>query len=77
MYVHLTSGSGIFHHESTLAQSENLKISNFGSFVVKQKNNRCGRRPRTGEAIIIGTRRALSFKTSSILKNRINEEQSP
>jgi integration host factor subunit alpha len=58
--------------KSTLESGENLKISGFGSFVVKQKKDRRGRNPQTGEAMTIEGRRILSFKPSGILKQAIN-----
>ena len=63
--------------KSTLESGENLKIFGFGNFVVKQKADRRGRNPQTGETITIGARRILTFKPSNILKNQINEELSP
>ena len=59
--------------KSTLEQGENLKISGFGNFEVKRKRDRRGRNPQTGETIIIDARRILTFKPSTILKNRINQ----
>lgn len=61
----------------TLESGENLKISGFGNFVVKQKANRRGRNPQTGETIAIKARRILTFKPSGILKDQINKELSP
>jgi len=61
--------------KSTLEQGENLKISGFGSFVVKQKNDRKGRNPQTGETITISSRRIVTFKPSSILREAINGDQ--
>lgn len=58
--------------KDTLAGGENLKISGFGNFTVKQKNDRRGRNPQTGEEITIEARRILSFKPSQILKQNIN-----
>ena len=60
--------------KSTLEQGENLKIAGFGNFMVKQKNNRRGRNPQTGETIIISARSVVTFKPSAIMRNRINEE---
>jgi integration host factor subunit alpha len=57
----------------TLESGENLKISGFGSFVVKQKKDRRGRNPQTGETITIEARRILSFKPSHVLKANINK----
>lgn len=60
--------------KSTLESGEALKISGFGSFIVKQKADRIGRNPQTGEAITIMSRRVLSFKPSNILRQAINGE---
>lgn len=60
--------------KSTLESGENLKISGFGSFIVKQKANRRGRNPQTGETITIEARRILTFKPSGVLKDAINKE---
>jgi integration host factor subunit alpha len=58
--------------KSTLEQGEQLKISGFGNFVVKQKNDRRGRNPQTGETITISSRRIVTFKPSALLKQAIN-----
>ena len=60
--------------KATLESGEHLKISGFGTFEIKQKKDRRGRNPQTGEAIIIEARRILSFKPSSILRTAINQE---
>ncbi|BBA70610.1 integration host factor subunit alpha [Geobacter sulfurreducens] len=59
--------------KDTLESGENLKISGFGNFNVKQKSDRRGRNPQTGEEITIEARRILTFKPSVILKNAINK----
>jgi integration host factor subunit alpha len=59
--------------KSTLETGENLKISGFGSFVVKQKKDRRGRNPQTGETITIESRRILTFKPSGLLRDAINQ----
>lgn len=59
--------------KQTLETGETLKISGFGSFVVKQKKDRRGRNPQTGEAITIEARRILSFKPSNMLRDAINK----
>lgn len=59
--------------KSTIETGETLKISGFGSFVVKQKNDRRGRNPQTGETITIEARRVLSFKPSTVLRDAINK----
>ena len=58
--------------KSTLESGDNLKISGFGSFIVKLKNDRRGRNPQTGETITIEARRILTFKPSNVLKAAIN-----
>jgi integration host factor subunit alpha len=60
--------------KSTLETGEKLKIAGFGNFEVKQKADRQGRNPQTGETITIEARRILSFKPSNILKTAINKE---
>ncbi len=59
--------------KSTLESGETLKISGFGSFIVKQKADRRGRNPQTGETITIEARRILTFKPSNVLKSAINQ----
>lgn len=59
--------------KDTLATGEAIKLSGFGSLVVKQKNNRRGRNPQTGETITIGSCRILTYKVSSVLKDAINK----
>ena len=58
--------------KNTLESGENIKVAGFGNFEVKQKKDRRGRNPQTGESITIEARRILSFKPSAVLKNRIN-----
>ena len=58
--------------KATLESDENVKISGFGNFQVKQKKDRRGRNPQTGETITIESRRILSFKASALLKKAIN-----
>jgi integration host factor subunit alpha len=58
--------------KSTLESGEKLKIAGFGNFEVKQKADRRGRNPQTGETITIEARRILTFKPSAILKTAIN-----
>ena len=55
-----------------LARDEMVKISSFGSFSVRQKGQRVGRNPKTGEEVPILPRRVLVFRPSHVLKNRIN-----
>jgi integration host factor subunit alpha len=60
--------------KSTLESGETLKISGFGSFIVKQKADRRGRNPQTGEAITIEARRVLTFKVSNLLRQAVNNK---
>jgi len=57
----------------SLSRGENVKLSSFGSFVVRQKGRRIGRNPKTGEEVPIEPRRVMVFKPSNILKSRIND----
>ena len=56
----------------TLTRGETVKISSFGSFSVRQKGQRIGRNPKTGEEVPILPRRVLVFRASNVLKSRIN-----
>jgi integration host factor subunit alpha len=58
--------------KDTLANGETLKISGFGNFVVKDKTDRRGRNPQTGEDITIDARKVLTFKPSGMLKDAMN-----
>ncbi|WP_040325546.1 integration host factor subunit alpha [Aurantimonas manganoxydans] len=58
---------------STIASGESVKISSFGSFLVREKNERIGRNPKTGEEVPILPRRVAVFKPSNVLKDRIVE----
>jgi integration host factor subunit alpha len=55
-----------------LARGETVKLSSFGSFVVRSKGERIGRNPKTGIEVPIEPRRVMVFKPSNILKARIN-----
>jgi integration host factor subunit alpha len=55
-----------------LTLGQPVKISSFGSFSVRQKGQRVGRNPKTGEEVPILPRRVLVFRASHVLKNRIN-----
>jgi integration host factor subunit alpha len=56
-----------------LVSGETVKLSSFGSFVVREKAERIGRNPKTGVEAPITQRRVMVFKPSSVLKARINE----
>ncbi|MGB1027518.1 MAG: HU family DNA-binding protein, partial [Rhodospirillaceae bacterium] len=55
-----------------LVEGETVKISSFGSFSVREKGERIGRNPKTGEEVPILPRRVLVFRPSQLLKARIN-----
>ena len=55
-----------------LSDGETVKISSFGSFSIRQKSQRMGRNPKTGEEVPILPRKVIIFKPSHVLKNRIN-----
>lgn len=57
---------------ATLAAGEAVKISAFGSFVVRQKGKRVGRNPKTGVEVPILPRKVLSFRPSHVLRARLN-----
>jgi integration host factor subunit alpha len=59
--------------KSTLESGENVKIHGFGNFEVKQKNDRIGRNPATGDAMTIEARRVLTFKPSGLLRQAVNK----
>jgi integration host factor subunit alpha len=58
---------------ASLARGEAVKLSSFGSFGIRQKGERMGRNPKTGEEVPITPRRVLVFRPSNIMKERINQ----
>ena len=56
-----------------LIEGETVKVSSFGSFYVREKGERIGRNPKTGEEVPILPRRVLVFRPSHVLKDRINQ----
>ena len=58
--------------KETLGKGEKIKISGFGNFVLRDKRQRPGRNPQTGDPIKISERRVLTFKASQILKQALN-----
>jgi integration host factor subunit alpha len=59
--------------KDTLTQGEDLLISGFGKFSVRQKNERRGRNPQTKESLILAARTVLVFKASKVLRELINK----
>lgn len=60
----------------SLVNGDNVKISSFGSFLVRSKNGRVGRNPKTGEEVPIEPRRVLVFRPSQVMKDQINSNNS-
>ncbi|MAZ76424.1 MAG: integration host factor subunit alpha [Micavibrio sp.] len=58
---------------AALSEGDNVKISSFGSFSVKQKAERVGRNPKTGVEVPISPRKVLVFRASHVLKDKINK----
>ena len=58
--------------KETLESGENIKISGFGSFLVRAKAPRRGRNPQTSASIVIPKRRVLTFKPSQVLRQSLN-----
>ncbi len=63
--------------KETLGRGEKIKISGFGNFVLRDKRQRQGRNPQTGEPITITERRVLNFKASQLLKQALNDQHGP
>jgi integration host factor subunit alpha len=61
----------IQHISDALVAGEQVKISSFGTFSVRDKSARVGRNPKTGEEVPISPRRVLSFRPSHLLKERV------
>ena len=59
--------------KDTLTDGEDLLVSGFGKFIVRQKNERRGRNPQSKESLTLPARKVLVFKASGVLRNRINE----
>lgn len=59
------------HMCGALQRGENVKISGFGSFVLRDKKERIGRNPKTGVEVPITPRRVLTFRASQLLKQKI------
>ena len=63
---------GILRHMCmALSEGENVKISGFGTFILRDKAQRVGRNPKTGVEVPITPRRVLTFRASQMLKDRI------
>ena len=65
--------SVIDHISRALINGESVKLASFGSFSVRQKGERLGRNPKTGEEVPILPRKVLVFRASQVLKTRVNK----
>ncbi|ADH85566.1 integration host factor subunit alpha [Desulfurivibrio alkaliphilus] len=61
--------------KDSLQEGEDLLLSGFGKFSVKQKNSRRGRNPQTGEELMLAPRRVITFKPSGLLRQRVNGKE--
>ena len=59
------------HMCEALSNGENVKISGFGTFLLRDKTERVGRNPKTGVEVPITPRRVLTFRASQLLKERV------
>jgi len=59
------------HMCGAMSDGENVKISGFGTFVLRDKGKRVGRNPKTGIEVPIAPRRVLTFRASTMLRDRI------
>lgn len=56
---------------ATLARGEEVKLSGFGNFTVREKQPRPGRNPKTGEDVVVSARRVVTFKAGQKLRQRV------
>ncbi|VXC45697.1 integration host factor subunit alpha [Sphingomonas sp. AX6] len=61
----------LFHMCESLSRGDNVKISGFGTFVLRDKGERVGRNPKTGVEVPIAPRRVLTFRASQMMRDRI------
>lgn len=61
----------LYHLCHALAEGENVKISGFGSFILRDKGQRVGRNPKTGIEVPIAPRRVMTFRASQMMRDRI------
>ncbi len=63
--------------KTSLSNGENVLISGFGKFIVKEKAARRGRNPASGEDLTLDPRRVITFKCSPVMRERFNPQQNP
>lgn len=65
--------SFFYQLNDTLAKGENVKLPGFGNFILREKKERLGRNPKTGEEKIISARRVVTFKAGQKLRLRVGD----
>jgi integration host factor subunit alpha len=61
----------LYHMCSSLADGKNVKISGFGSFILRDKGERLGRNPKTGVEVPIAPRRVMTFRASQTMRDKV------
>ena len=61
--------------KKTLGNGEDMLISGFGKFCIKDKSERRGRNPHTGSDVILDARRVVTFRCSKVLRDKINKDE--
>jgi integration host factor subunit alpha len=61
----------LYHMCHALSEGKNVKISGFGSFILRDKGERVGRNPKTGVEVPIAPRRVMTFRASQIMRDQI------
>ena len=64
----------LYYMCEALSRGENVKISGFGTFVLRDKGQRIGRNPKTGVEVPIAPRRVMTFRASQIMRDRIAKD---
>ena len=59
---------------TSLIKGDDVKISSFGTFIVRDKKERIGRNPKTGEEVPITARSVVTFRASNVLKLKVNDK---
>ena len=64
----------VLHHMChALSEGKNVKVSGFGTFILRDKGQRVGRNPKTGVEVPIAPRRVMTFRASQIMRDRITK----
>ena len=64
----------VLHHMChSMAEGQNVKVSGFGTFILRDKGQRIGRNPKTGVEVPIAPRRVMTFRASQIMRDRISK----